>query len=110
MRSGWRDRAGSAGGVSRRAPRPLAIAIEGLTVGLAPATTLAKVQRVWREAVGDVVAAAGLPTAEREGVLTVTCSDSVWSAELEMLGPQLTEQLNTALGERLIARLRCRAG
>jgi predicted nucleic acid-binding Zn ribbon protein len=96
--------------VSRRAPRELGIAVEGLTAALEPGTALAKAQRVWREAVGDVVAAAGTPTAEREGVLTVTCSDSVWSAELEMLGAQLTEQLNAALGERLITRLRCRTG
>lgn len=94
----------------RRAPRPLSIAVGDLAGALEPGTTLARVQRVWREAVGEVVAAAGHPTAERDGVLTVTCSDSVWSAELQMLGPQLAEQLNDVLGRRLIDGLRCRAG
>jgi predicted nucleic acid-binding Zn ribbon protein len=94
----------------RRAPRPLALAVRGLTSDLEPAVPLAKVQRVWREAVGEVLAEAGEPTAERNGVLTVTCSDAVWSAELEMMGRQLTEQLNAVLGEPLITKLRCRTG
>jgi len=88
----------------------LALAVQGLASDLEPAVPLAKVQRVWRAVVGDVVADAGEPTAERDGVLTVTCSDAVWSAELEMMGEQLTEQLNASLGEPLIAKLRCRTG
>ena len=96
--------------MSRRAPRPLSLAIEGLTSALAPATTLARAQRAWEQAVGPQVAAAGVPTAEREGVLTVTCSDAVWSAELDLMGPDLVERLNEELGERLIHRLRLRTG
>jgi predicted nucleic acid-binding Zn ribbon protein len=96
--------------VSRLAPRPLSLAIEGLTSALAPATTLARVQQAWENAVGSQVAAAGLPTAERDRVLTVTCSDAVWSAELDLMGPHLVERLNEELGEKLIQRLRCRAG
>lgn len=96
--------------MKRRAPRPLALAMQDLASHLEPAITLAKVQRVWRTAVGNVVADAGEPTAERDGVLTVTCSDAVWSAELEMMGEQLTEQLNASLGEPLITKLRCRTG
>lgn len=94
----------------RHAPRPLSLAVQGLAGDLEPAIPLAKVQRIWRQAVGDIVAEAGEPTAERDGVLTVTCSDAVWSAELEMMGQQLTEQLNAALGEPLIKKLRCRTG
>ncbi len=96
--------------MSRPAPRPLSLAIDGLTSALAPATTLARVQQVWEQAVGSQVATAGLPTAERDGVLTVTCSDAVWSAELTLMGPDLLERLNEELGERLIQRLRCRTG
>jgi predicted nucleic acid-binding Zn ribbon protein len=96
--------------VRRRAPRPLSVALGDLTGALEPATALARVQRVWREAVGEVVAQAGRPTSERDGVLTVICSDAVWSAELQMLGPQLVRQLNAALGEALIGGLRCRVG
>jgi predicted nucleic acid-binding Zn ribbon protein len=68
------------------------------------------VQRVWSEALGERVAQAGRPTSERDGVLTVTCADAVWSAELQMLGPQLVEKLNAALGASLIGSLRCRVG
>lgn len=94
----------------RRAPRPLSIAVGALAGSLEPATPLARVQRVWPETVGEVVAAAGHPTAERDGVLTITCEDAVWSAELQMLGPRLAEQLNAALGVSLISSLRCRVG
>jgi predicted nucleic acid-binding Zn ribbon protein len=57
-----------------------------------------------------VIAAAGVPTAERDGVLTIVCSDAVWSAELDLMGPDLVERLNGELGEKLIGRLRCRTG
>jgi predicted nucleic acid-binding Zn ribbon protein len=57
-----------------------------------------------------VIAAAGLPTAERDGVLTVTCTDSVWSAELDLMTSELVKRLNAALGETLIHKLRCRTG
>lgn len=96
--------------MSRYAPRPLSLALDGLTATLAPTTTLARVQGAWSEAVGAVIADAGRPTAERDGVLTVTCSDSVWAAELELMGPKLMESLNQSLGERLVRKLRCRTG
>ncbi len=96
--------------MSRRSPRPLSAALEGLTAALAPATTLARSQQAWEQAVGPRVAAAGLPTAERDGVLTVTCTDAVWSAELDLMGPELVDRLNVELGEALIHKLRCRTG
>lgn len=96
--------------MKRRAPRPLSLSVRELADGLEPATPLARVQRVWREALGDDVARAGRPIAERDGVLTIACADAVWSAELQMLAPQLAEQLNAALGAPLVAGLRCRAG
>jgi predicted nucleic acid-binding Zn ribbon protein len=55
------------------------------------------------------VAAVARPIAERDGVLTVICSDSVWAAELEMM-PELVERLNAVLGQRSIVRVRCRTG
>jgi predicted nucleic acid-binding Zn ribbon protein len=96
--------------VSRHAPRPLSLALEQLTGELAPATTLARAQQVWEQAVGAVLAEAAHPTAERDGVLTVTCVDSVWTAELDLMGCELTERLNQKLGCELIHRLRCRTG
>jgi predicted nucleic acid-binding Zn ribbon protein len=88
----------------------LSFALQGLTDSLAPATTLARVQRAWEKGVGDVIAAAGRPTAEHEGVLTVTCTDSVWASELDLMSSELVERLNVELGESLVSRLRCRTG
>jgi predicted nucleic acid-binding Zn ribbon protein len=94
--------------MSRRAPRPFSLALGGLTEALAPATPLARVQRVWEQTVGATIAAAGRPTAERDGVLTVACTDAVWAAELDMMGPELVARLNRTLGDEPVHKLRCR--
>ncbi len=96
--------------MSRPAPRPLTTALSALTSALAPATTLARVQGVWESAAGTAVASAARPTAERDGVLTVTCTAAVWAQELNLMANQLIEQLNSALGEQAIRELRCRTG
>jgi predicted nucleic acid-binding Zn ribbon protein len=96
--------------VSRRAPRPFSIALGGLTSAIAPSTPLGRVQEVWERAVGPAVAEAACPTAERAGVLTVTCSAAVWAQELTMMGDTLVTSLNRALGEELLRELRCRTG
>jgi predicted nucleic acid-binding Zn ribbon protein len=81
-----------------------------LTAALAPATTLARVQQAWEQAVGAVIAEAGRPTAERDGLLTITCADAVWAAELDLMSSELVERLNETLGGELIRKLRCRTG
>jgi predicted nucleic acid-binding Zn ribbon protein len=96
--------------MSRNAPRPLSLALDGLTAGLAPATNLSRAQQAWDSAVGAVISEAGRPTAERDGVLTITCADAVWAAELDLMGPELVTRLNGKLGAELIRRLRCRTG
>jgi predicted nucleic acid-binding Zn ribbon protein len=92
----------------RRAPRPLALAVERLQRTLAPATPLARIQACWPAAVGETICAAARPTAERGGVLTVSCDAAVWAAELQMMGPELVARLNAALGETLVAEVHCR--
>lgn len=96
--------------MSRPSPRPLSLALDGLTAALAPATTLARVQQAWEQAVGTVIAEAGRPTAERDGLLTITCADAVWAAELDLMSSELVERLNETLGGELIRKLRCRTG
>jgi predicted nucleic acid-binding Zn ribbon protein len=96
--------------MSRVAPRPISAALEGLAATLAPATALAQVQAAWEEAVGPVICAAARPTAERQGVLTVTCESSVWAQELELMACDLLARLNAALGEGALVQLRCRTG
>ena len=96
--------------MSRRAPRPAGLAVEALAQTLAPATLLAEVQRAWPEAAGEAVAAAGRPTAERDGVVTISCVSAVWANELDLLGNQLVESLNEALGRPALRGVRCKPG
>jgi predicted nucleic acid-binding Zn ribbon protein len=60
--------------------------------------------------VGPSIAAQAQPTAERGGVVTVTCSASVWAQELDLMSTAIIERLNEALGSAGISRLRCIAG
>ena len=94
----------------RIAPRPLSTAIQALTDTIAPATTLARVQALWTPATGAAISSAARPTAERDGVLTVTCTAAVWAQELDLMASELVQSLNVALGEDAIRELRCRTG
>ncbi len=96
--------------MSRAAPRPLAAALGELTSSLAPASTLARVQEIWDRTAGRAIAAAARPTAERNGVLTVTCAAAVWAQELSLMEAELVARLNAALGADSIRELRCRTG
>ena len=87
----------------KRAPRSLSVALERLTCTLAPATTLARVQEAWERATGPAIAAAARPTAEREGVLTVSCEAAVWAQELDLMAPELLERLNERLARPVVA-------
>ena len=96
----------------RRAPRPLAPAVDALARRLRPATTLGAVQGAWERAVGPHVAREARPVAEREGTVTVVCSSSVWAQEVELLGPTLLDAINGVLladGAPAIRALRCTA-
>jgi len=96
--------------MSRSAPRPLSLSLSALTSRIAPASTLARVQTLWEQAVGTAIATAARPVAEREGTLTISCEAAVWAQELDLMSEELTERLNAALGERAILELRCRTG
>jgi predicted nucleic acid-binding Zn ribbon protein len=96
--------------VRKAAPRSLSAALEDLTATLAPATTLARVQKVWEVAVGPAIATAAHPTAEHGGVLTVTCTAAVWAQELDLMSDDLVPRLNAAIGDDAILELRCRTG
>jgi predicted nucleic acid-binding Zn ribbon protein len=91
----------------RLAPRPIGLALEELRAEWEPDTRLAAVQRVWPSAVGQTIAEAAQPTAERGGVLTVSCAAAVWAQELDLMGPTILERLNQALPNGGIDRLRC---
>jgi predicted nucleic acid-binding Zn ribbon protein len=91
----------------RRSPRSLASTLEALRDELAPETLLAAVQEVWPAAVGTAIAAEAAPTAERGGVLTVSCSAAVWAQELDLMAPTILERLNRELRSGRVERLRC---
>ena len=91
----------------RSAPRPLAAALGALAEDLAPATLLAGVQRAWPQTVGAAIAAEAHPTAERGGVVTISCAASVWAQELDLMAPQIIAAINAALRDGEVRRLRC---
>ena len=91
----------------RRSPRTVALPLRRIRDELAPQTLLAEAQRVWTEAVGETIAAASRPTAERGGTLTVACSASVWAQELDLMAPTILPRLNSCLRQGEITRLRC---
>jgi predicted nucleic acid-binding Zn ribbon protein len=81
----------------RRTPRPLARAIGEALERAEPATLLAAVQRAWPGAVGEAIAREATPVAERSGVVTVACSSSAWSQELDLLGAQILAKIRPNL-------------
>jgi predicted nucleic acid-binding Zn ribbon protein len=95
--------------LSRRAPRPADQAMRGLLERLDPGTPLSAIQRVWRDAVGETIAAVAAPTGFAAGTLRVTCESAVWAQELDLMSPDLAGRLNAALGAELVVALRCSA-
>ncbi len=91
----------------RRSPRPLGLALDHIRDELGPASLLAEVQRVWHGTVGETIASEAEPTAERGGVVTVSCSASVWAQELDLMAPAILERLNDHLRTGRVSRLRC---
>ncbi len=85
----------------------IGLALDRARDGWAPDTLLADVQRLWPTVVGTAIAAEASPTSERGGVLTVSCSASVWAQELDLMGPSILSRLNAALGGGRLTRLRC---
>ncbi|HEY7950759.1 MAG TPA: DUF721 domain-containing protein [Solirubrobacterales bacterium] len=92
----------------RRAPRPAATALRAALDRAAPKTPLAALQVAWAETVGEQIAAVTSPVSERAGEAVVSCSDSVWAQELDLMQGQLLERLEERLGERAPRSLRFR--
>jgi predicted nucleic acid-binding Zn ribbon protein len=91
----------------RRSPRPVALAFDRVREEWEPDSLLGEVQRVWPAAVGPAIAGEAQPTAERGGVVTVSCSASVWAQELDLMGPTILDSLNRRLRGGRVSRLRC---
>ncbi|HWA52595.1 MAG TPA: DUF721 domain-containing protein [Solirubrobacterales bacterium] len=93
---------------SRRAPRPASSALRAALEQAAPKTPLATLQASWPAAVGERIAAVATPVSERGGEVTVSCTDSVWAQELDLIQGELLERLREQLGERAPRTLRFR--
>lgn len=91
----------------RRSARPLGLALDAAREEWAPDTLLAEVQLAWLDAVGPAIAVEATPAKERAGVLTVSCSASVWAQELDLMAPTILDRLNAAIRSGRIDRLRC---
>jgi predicted nucleic acid-binding Zn ribbon protein len=92
----------------RSAPRPASTALRAALDQAAPKTPLAALQGAWGDLVGERIAAVTNPVAEHNGEVTVSCSDSVWAQELDLMQGQLLERLKDRLGERAPQSLRFR--
>jgi predicted nucleic acid-binding Zn ribbon protein len=82
---------------SRRAPRPVAAAIDAALGDAQPETLLASVQTAWAGAVGEAIAAETTPVSERDGVVTVACTSSTWAHELDLLSDQIVSRLRSEM-------------
>jgi predicted nucleic acid-binding Zn ribbon protein len=82
---------------SRRAPRPVAAAVNAALERVEPETLLAHVQTVWGAAVGEAIAAQASPISERDGVVTVACTSSTWAHELDLLSGQILAKLRSEM-------------
>ena len=94
----------------RLAPRALSTALEHVARDVAPDTVLARVQAAWPGVAGDRLAQAAAPVSERDGVVTVACESGVWAQELDLLGPDLLQHLEEALGARSVTKFRFLVG
>jgi len=91
----------------RRAPRPVAGALDRLLAALEPATLLAEVQRAWPQAAGAVFAGAARPVAEKDGTIRVDCVSAVYAQELALMADRVVAALNDHLGRPAVRGLRC---
>jgi predicted nucleic acid-binding Zn ribbon protein len=82
---------------ARRAPRPVATAIDAALERAEPQTLLAQVQTVWSVAVGEAIVSEATPVSERDGVVTVACGSATWAHELDLLSDEILARLRSEL-------------
>jgi len=96
--------------MGRRAPRPAADAFRAVRESVAPLTPLGIAQARWTELVGEQIASAALPVAERRGELVVRCESSVWAQELDLMAPAILARLHEVLGPGALRGMRFEVG
>ncbi len=94
----------------RRDPFPIRDALEGLLEQSRPNTPLALVQGVWSDAVGETIAGWAVPVSERNGVLTVHCTDSVTAHQLNSMQLEILAKLDAKASSVKLSEIRFRVG
>lgn len=61
---------------------------------------------LWDEVVGPKTASVTRAERIRDGIIYITCRDSMWSQQLHFLRPLILEKLNERLGEKLVKEIR----
>jgi predicted nucleic acid-binding Zn ribbon protein len=75
-------------------------------VGLHGAVRENSALALWAEVVGEKTASATQADRVRNGIMYVTCRDSLWAQELHFLRPIIIEKLNERLGGEVIREIR----
>jgi hypothetical protein len=75
-------------------------------VGLKGAIKERAALEIWAEVVGPKTASVTKPERIRDGIIYVTCRDSMWSQQLHFLRPLIIEKLNERLGDKLVKEIR----
>jgi predicted nucleic acid-binding Zn ribbon protein len=63
-------------------------------------------QQIWPEIVGELAGAHCRPAGFKKGSLVIASESPAWTQELSLLGPQIQERLDSALGKGVITELR----
>ncbi|MBW2220021.1 MAG: DUF721 domain-containing protein [Deltaproteobacteria bacterium] len=66
--------------------------------------------KVWKRAVGDVIASNAQPEAFKGGLLIVKVSGSVWAQQLQFQKRELIQKINEALDSELVKDIRFKIG
>ena len=96
--------------MSRGRERKISGAIQRLVAEIAPQDPITRIRMAWPKVVGDSIAKETYPSSLRGGVLTITCSSSVWAQELDLLSRKVLERLDEEFENSLAQRLRCVVG
>lgn len=75
-------------------------------LGLQGAVRENSAMEVWAEVVGEKTASVTRPERVRDGVMFVTCRDSVWAQELHFLRPMIVKRINEKLAAKVIKEIR----
>lgn len=68
------------------------------------------INKIWKEATGDLISQVSMPIHFEEGVLTVNVRDTIWVNELNLLKKEIINRINENLGKERLNDIRYRVG